>query len=61
MFDAFLTTKGLGGTGLGLWVSQEIVQRHRGTLRVRSIQLEDMKGIVFSLFLPSKLAIRRDV
>ena len=61
MFDAFFTTKGLGGTGLGLWVSQEIVQRHRGTLRVRSSQREDMKGTVFSLFLPFKAAIRRDV
>ena len=24
-FEAFYTTKGLGGTGLGLWVSKEIV------------------------------------
>jgi len=36
MYDAFYTTNGIGGTGLGLWVSQEIVHRHHGRLRARS-------------------------
>lgn len=36
IFSAFYTTKGIGGTGLGLWISKEIVDRHRGKLRVRS-------------------------
>ncbi len=36
IFEAFFTTKGIAGTGLGLWVSQEIVERHSGRLRVRS-------------------------
>ena len=30
VFDAFFTTKGIGGTGLGLWVSREIMDRHGG-------------------------------
>lgn len=53
VFEAFYTTKGIGGTGLGLWVSQEIVDRHNGTLRVRSSHKEGRSGTVFTLFLPS--------
>jgi PAS domain S-box-containing protein len=52
IFDPFFTTKGIGGTGLGLWVSQEIAERHKGTLRVRSSQREGSRGTVFALFLP---------
>ena len=52
IFDAFFTTKGIGGTGLGLWVSQGIVARHKGTLRVRSKQGPGPSGSVFRFFLP---------
>ena len=52
IFDAFYTTKGTAGNGLGLWVCQEIVERHHGTLRVRSSQREGCSGTVFALFLP---------
>ena len=51
-FEAFYTTKGFGGTGLGLWVSKEIVDRHQGRLRFRSRQGDGGHGTVFSLFLP---------
>jgi PAS domain S-box-containing protein len=52
IFDAFFTTKGIQGTGLGLWVSQEIVTRHNGALNVRSSQRQGRSGTVFALFLP---------
>ena len=52
IFEAFYTTKGIGGTGLGLWVSKEIVDRHKGTLRARSSTKEGRSGTVFTLFLP---------
>ena len=52
IFDAFFTTKGTAGNGLGLWVCQEIVARHHGTLRVRSSQREGKSGTAFALFLP---------
>jgi len=52
IFEAFYTTKGTAGNGLGLWVCQEIVERHRGALRVRSSQRADCSGTVFALFLP---------
>ena len=52
IFEPFFTTKGIAGTGLGLWVSQEIVDRHNGILKVRSSQREATCGTVFTLFLP---------
>ncbi|MGA2989931.1 MAG: HAMP domain-containing sensor histidine kinase [Candidatus Korobacteraceae bacterium] len=36
LFQPFFTTKGTVGTGLGLWVSKEIIEKHGGTIRVRS-------------------------
>ena len=52
IFDAFFTTKGTAGNGLGLWVSQEIVERHHGALRVHSTQREGRNGTTFTLWLP---------
>jgi PAS domain S-box-containing protein len=52
LFEAFFTTKDIGGTGLGLWISRDIVARHHGELRVRSSQREFHCGTVFTLFLP---------
>jgi len=52
IFEPFFTTKEIGGTGLGLWVSHEIVERHGGTLAVRSSQRPGHSGTVFTLFLP---------
>lgn len=36
LFEPFYSTKGITGTGLGLWVSKEIVDRHHGYIRLRS-------------------------
>ncbi|MGH9468549.1 MAG: ATP-binding protein [Terriglobales bacterium] len=36
MFEPFLTTKGGKGTGLGLWVTAELVRAHGGRIRVKS-------------------------
>jgi len=52
IFEPFFTTKGSKGTGLGLWISREIVARHRGTLKVKSRQAGPRRGTVFTLMLP---------
>ncbi len=59
LFDAFFTTKGIGGTGLGLWVSREIAERHAGRLRFRSSPAPGpRRGATFTLFLPYEAAGR---
>jgi signal transduction histidine kinase len=57
LYTAFFTTKGIAGTGLGLWVSAEIVERHQGRLRVRSRQKSGDSWTVFQLFLPYQAAM----
>lgn len=52
LFEPFYTTKDLNGTGLGLWISAGIVDRHRGRLTFRSTDHPLRHGTVFSLFLP---------
>ena len=58
LFNPFFTTKGIIGTGLGLWVSKEIVDRHRGAIHVRSSQSPAHRGTAFTLFLPFDAATR---
>lgn len=53
LFEPFVTTKANTGTGLGLWVSSEIVRRHGGTIQVKSRAHPPFTGTVFSIFLPS--------
>ncbi len=59
IFEPFYTTKEATGTGLGLWVSAEIILKHRGSVRVRSRSALDgeKSGTVFMVFLPSLDAI----
>jgi signal transduction histidine kinase len=52
LFEPFVSTKGNTGTGLGLWVSSEIVRNHGGTIRVKSQASSRVSGTVFSVFLP---------
>lgn len=52
LFEPFYTTKGTTGTGLGLWVSNQIIARHKGRITLRSSQSPVHHGTVFSVFLP---------
>ncbi len=51
IFEPFFSTKGLTGTGLGLWISSEILTKHKGNIQVRSRQSQP-HGTVFRIFLP---------
>jgi signal transduction histidine kinase/FixJ family two-component response regulator len=57
MFEPFFSTKGITGTGLGLWVSCEIIAKHNGLLQCRSRVGE---GTVFRLVLPLQSPIAED-
>ena len=52
IFEPFFTTKGDRGSGVGLWVSQGIVQKHKGMMRLHSRTGPGPTGTVFSVFLP---------
>jgi signal transduction histidine kinase len=55
MFEPFVSTKGDTGSGLGLWLSSEIVRKHGGTIQVKSRAASPGSGTVFSVFLPLEL------
>jgi len=53
LFQPFFTTKKDVGTGLGLWVCKNIVDKHGGSIRVKSCTSKERSGTVISVFLPS--------
>ena len=54
IFDAFYTTKGLKGSGIGLWLTSEVIAKHRGRIRARSRTTGSYKGTLFDVFLPQR-------
>jgi PAS domain S-box-containing protein len=52
LFAPFYTTKGEKGTGLGLWVSRGIIEKHEGTIHLTSTVRNGRSGTAFSVFLP---------
>ena len=50
--EAFFTTKGSAGTGLGLSLVKNTVKEHDGVLRIRSSTKPGRTGSVFTIFLP---------
>jgi len=53
IFEPFFTTKRDTGTGLGLWLTREIVLRHSGRIRVRTSCCPGRSGTTVSVFLPT--------
>jgi two-component system, NtrC family, sensor kinase len=57
VFEAFFTTKELKGSGIGLWLSNTIVQEHRGRIQVRSSIRPPVTGTCVSVLLPCQDAM----
>lgn len=55
IFEPFFTTKEVIGTGLGLWVTKQIVEKHGASIHVRS---KPGEGTVFAIDFPVGNAIR---
>jgi len=52
VFEPFFTTKGNLGTGIGLWVAKEIVERHRGQISLASNTENGKSGTTVTIHLP---------
>jgi len=57
IFEPFVTTKGETGTGLGLWVTGEIIRRNGWSIRVRSRCAPSQAGTAFSITMPLRSAV----
>jgi PAS domain S-box-containing protein len=55
IFEPFFTTKAGTGTGLGLWVAKEIVERHHGSIAVEAAEDQsEGRGTTFTVRLPAE-------
>jgi PAS domain S-box-containing protein len=53
VFDPFFTTKKVVGTGLGLWITRDLLEKRGGNIRLRSSTNPARPGTVFRFFLPN--------
>jgi signal transduction histidine kinase len=59
LFQPFFTTKAEVGTGLGLWITRGIIEKHAGLIHFKSRTGEN-HGTTFSIFLPCDAKQRRE-
>ena len=60
LFQPFVSTKGITGTGLGLWITQDLVRKNDGTVRIRTCTVGHGRGTVFSLHFPHRSQLLSD-
>jgi PAS domain S-box-containing protein len=49
LFEPFFSTKGIGGTGLGLWITRDLVHKNGGSIRLRSSTRAGRSGTVVTI------------
>jgi len=54
IWEPFFTTKQDTGTGLGLWLVDEMVKKNGGTIRFRTSTKQPCQGTTFRIFLPDR-------
>jgi signal transduction histidine kinase len=52
VFEPFFTTKGNLGTGIGLWVAKQLVERHGGQISISSTAATSESGTIVTIYLP---------
>jgi len=54
LFEPFFSTKGITGTGLGLWICRGIIEKHGGSIRFRSRESSRYRGggTICTVYLP---------
>ena len=55
ILEPFFTTKGEGGTGLGLWIASDILRKYNGVMKLRTSTQPHCCGTCFSIFLPFQI------
>jgi len=56
VWEPFFTTKAETGTGLGLWLVEETVNKNGGSIRLRSATAPERHGTAFRMLLPIQAA-----
>jgi PAS domain S-box-containing protein len=57
IFEPFFTTKADVGTGLGLWITKQLVEKRGGRLELRSKCAQGDSGACFSIILPASTRV----
>ena len=60
IFAPFFTTKGIKGSGIGLWLSSNIVGQHKGRIQVRSCTRVPKTWTCFSVLLNACVPFQKD-
>lgn len=56
VFEPFFTTKGNLGTGIGLWVAKQLIERHSGQISISSSSESGNSGTVVTIYLPFRIS-----